>query len=136
MMIIDNKSELQLESQISRYFMKDNGVTCHFRYEDDKEDGDVFLCVYTFNKDTNTSFLFHKVKGASLTTALTKALNYLKEVMPEENNYTVKWRKEGEEEERESYFRGSDIEEVVNKFYFGKDRETITVTDVNLNPIS
>jgi len=137
--MIDNKSELQLESQIARYFMKDNGVTCHFRYDEDEDkENSINLCVYTFNKDTNTSFLFHRVKGASPITALTKALNYLKEVMPEENNYTVKWRKEGDdsEKERESYFRGTDIEEVVNKFYFGKDRETITVTDVNLNPIS
>lgn len=134
--MIDDTREIQIESQISRYFMKDNGVTCHFRYlgrDDDKID----LYVYTFNKNTSVNFLFHKVTAVTEVTALTKVLNYLKEVMPEQNNYTVLWNLKGSDDTYESYFRGTDIEEVVNKFYVGKkDRESIVVTDVKLNPLS
>jgi hypothetical protein len=134
--MIDDTKEIQLESQISRYFMKDNGVTCHFRYVN-VEENKVDLYVYTFNKDTQVNFLFHKVTAVTEITGLTKMLNYLKEVMPEQNNYTVVWKLNDNEKMNESYFRGSDIEEVVNKFYVGKkDRESILVTDVTLNPLS
>lgn len=134
--MIDDRKEIQLESQISRYFMKDNGVTCHFRYID-RDDDKIDLYVYTFNKNTNVNFLFHKVTAVTEITALTKMLNYLSEVMPEENNYTVLWQLKGNEEVNKSYFRGSDIEEVVNKFYVGKkDRDSIIVNSVELSPIS
>ena len=134
--MVDNQ-EIKLESQISEYFTKDNGVTTHFRYED-TEDNKVELNVYTFNSKTNTNFLFHKLKASSKVTVLSKMLKYISEIMPTENNYTVFWNtKEDPDTTHESYFRGTDIEMVVAKFYEGKaDRDEIEVTDVKKNSIA
>ncbi|CAG7580773.1 MAG: hypothetical protein SLAVMIC_00551 [uncultured marine phage] len=133
--MVDNQ-EIKLESQIAEYFIKDNGVTTHFRYED-TEDGKVELSVYTFNKHTQTNFLFHKLVASSVVTVLSKMLKYIAEVMPTENNYIVFWNtKEDPETINESYFFGTDIEKVVAKFYEGKaDKEGIEVTNVKKNSI-
>lgn len=132
--MIDNQ-ELQLESQISQFLTKGGHVTAHFKYEE--VDDKLVLSVYTFNIKTNVNFLFHQSVGSSTMTVLTKMYKYIKEVMPEENNYTVIWGINGSEDINESYFRGIDIEQVMVKFYKGKkDRSEINVIEVKLNPIS
>lgn len=132
--MIDNQ-ELQLESQISQFLMKGNEVTTHFKYEEVEDK--LVLSVYTFNIKTNVNFLFHQSVGSSPMTVLSKMYKYIKEVMPEENNYTVIWELNESEGINESYFRGTDIEQVMVKFYTGKkDRSEINVIEVKLNPIS
>jgi hypothetical protein len=132
---MDNQ-EIMLESKIIEYFTKDNGVTCHFKYID-TEDDKVELNLYTFNLKTNTNFLFHKVKSSSSITALSKMLNYMSDTMPSEKNFTVFWfYKENEDKINASYFRSEDIEQVMIKFYTGKNRDEIEVSEIKLNPLS
>lgn len=130
-----DKKQIALESQISKYFMKDNGVTTHF-YFSEVEEEKLELSVYTFNENRSTSFLFKRVKAGDKIVALSKVLKYIQEVMPEENNYTVKWRFKKDGTMQESYFRGVDPEDVINKFYDNKDRDNIIIDEVKLNPVA
>lgn len=130
-----DKKQIQLESQISKYFSNDNSTTAHFHFEK-TEDDKLELSLYTYNEKRNTSFLFKKVKGLNKIVAISKVLKYIQEVMPEENNYTVKWYFKDDGKMQKSYFRGVDPEDVIEKFYDNKNRDNIVIDEVKLSPLS
>jgi len=133
-MEIDNQV-LALESQISERFTKDNDVTVHFKYVPDENDEDkIILKLYTYNINTGMNFLFNQLKASSHITVLSKMLLYISTDMKEENEYLVNWNTKSDAKLNESYFRSSDIECVMVKFYDGKkNRDEIEVTNVQLN---
>ena len=63
-------------------------------------------------------------------------LNYITDTMPTEKNFTVFWNYKGKDNIFESYFRSSDIEQVMVKFYEGKVREDIDVSEIKHSPLS
>jgi hypothetical protein len=96
----------------------------------------VRLNVVTINPRHNQSFLFHALEGYDKLDALNKMLAYVKTSRDRDNSYTIQWSVKGENELHTSYFRAKDIPEALDKLFFGRDPNSITIFSVVLNPIS
>jgi hypothetical protein len=105
-------------------------------FEYSLQDGRTKLDLITINPRHNQSFLFHSEQGADKVDALRKMLHYVQNYKEKENSYTIQWVAKGESELHTSYFRAANILDVLEKLYYGRDRNTITVFSVVLNPIS
>ncbi len=99
-------------------------------------EGTVKLDLITINPRHNQSFLFHSERASDKVDALRKMLDYVKNYKEKENSYTIQWVARAEHELHTSYFRAGNILEALEKLYYGRDRNTITVFSVVLNPIS
>lgn len=99
-------------------------------------DGKTKLDLITINPRHNQSFLFHSETGADKVDALKKMWEYVQNYKEKENSYTIQWVTKNVSELHTSYFRASNILDALEKLYYGRDRNTITVFSVVLNPIS
>jgi hypothetical protein len=107
----------------------------HFEYVNDGEDK-VILKLITINPRHKQSFLFHTSNGFGEMDALNKMLEYVKIHKQYKDSYTIQWSLNGEEELHTSYFRGKNIYDVLDKFYYGKDITGTIIFNISLNPIS
>jgi len=96
----------------------------------------VLLRLITANPRHNQSFLFHTVEGSSKIEALKEMLEYVKNYKEAESSYTIQWSLKGENSLHTSYFRAKNILGALDKLYFERDPNSITVFSVMLNPIS
>lgn len=92
--------------------------------------------VITINPRHNQSFLFHSIDGHDKLDGLKKMLDYVKTYKERENSYTLQWTLKGQNELNTSYFRAKDIPEALNKLFYGRDPNSVTIFSVVLNPIS
>ena len=99
-------------------------------------EGKVRLDLITINPRHNQAFLFHSVTAAEKVDALKKMLDYIQNYKEKENSYTIQWVAKGQQELHTSYFRAGNIMDALQKLYYGRDMNTITVFSVVLNPIS
>lgn len=99
-------------------------------------DGKTKLDLITINPRHNQSFLFHSTTGTDRVDALKKMWSYVQNYKEKENSYTIQWTTKSDSELHTSYFRASNILDALEKLYYGRDRNTITVFSVVLNPIS
>ena len=99
-------------------------------------EGKTKLDLITINPRHEQSFLFHSETGAEKVDALRKMWDYVQSYKEKENSYTIQWVANGNLELHKSYFRAGNILEALEKLYYGRDRNTITVFSVVLNPIS
>ena len=99
-------------------------------------EGKTKLDLITINPRHEQSFLFHSETGADKVDSLRKMLDYVTSSKEKENSYTIQWVAKGNHELHTSYFRAGNILEALEKLYYGRDRNTITVFSVVLNPIS
>lgn len=99
-------------------------------------DGKVKLDLITINPRHNQAFLFHSEGGADKVEALKKMLAYVQSYKEKENSYTIQWVVKGGKELHTSYFKAANIMDALQKLYYGRDMNTITVFSVVLNPIS
>jgi hypothetical protein len=99
-------------------------------------DGKVKLDLITINPRHNQAFLFHSETGADKVDALRKMLDYVQSSKEKENSYTIQWVAKGDKELNTSYFRASNVLDALQKLYYGRDMNTITVFSVVLNPVS
>ena len=99
-------------------------------------DGKVKLDLITINPRHTQAFLFHNENGADKVDALRKMLAYVQNYKEKENSYTIQWVAKGDTELHTSYFKASNILNALQKLYYGRDMNTITVFSVVLNPIS
>lgn len=105
-------------------------------FEYSKIDGKTKLDLITLNPRHNQSFLFHSETGSDKVDVLKKMLHYVQNVKEKENSYTIQWVVAGQRDLHTSYFRASNIFNALEKLYYGRDRNTITVFSVVLNPVS
>ena len=105
-------------------------------FENSTMDGKAKLDLITINPRHNQSFLFHSETGSDKVDALKKMLDYVQNFKEKENSYTIQWVAKTESELHTSYFRASNILDALEKLYYGRDRNTITVFSVVLNPVS
>lgn len=105
-------------------------------FEFSSVDGKSKLDLITINPRHSQSFLFHSETGADKVDALRKMLAYVQNYKEKENSYTIQWVTKNDSELHTSYFRASNILEALEKLYYGRDRNTITVFSVVLNPVS
>lgn len=105
-------------------------------FEYSNVDGKIKLDLITINPRHNQAFLFHSEHGTDKVEALKKMLNYVQKYKEKENSYTIQWVAKGDTELHTSYFKASNILNALQKLYYGRDMNTITVFSVVLNPIS
>jgi hypothetical protein len=99
-------------------------------------DGKMQLDLITINPRHNQSFLFHTVKGYDKVDSLQRMLEYVKQYKEKESSYTLQWVAKGDTELHTSYFRAKNIYDALDKLYYGRDMNTITVFSVVLNPVA
>lgn len=99
-------------------------------------DGKVKVDLITINPRHNQSFLFHSSVAYEKLDAFKMMLEYVKSYREKESPYTIQWTAKGDKELHTSYFRASNVYEAIDKLYYGRDMNNITVFSVVLNPIT
>jgi len=137
-MNLDTMSDIHVEAARIQQEIKDYlGLrTSDMVFEYTAIDGKVKLDLITVNPRHNQAFLFHSETGADKVDALKKLLGYVQNYKEKENSYTIQWVAKGDTELHTSYFRAGNILDALQKLYYGRDMNTITVFSVVLNPIS
>ena len=131
-------SEMHVEAARIQQEIKDYlGVrTSDLVFEYSTLEGKVKLDLITINPRHNQAFLFHSEIGSDKVDALKKMLLYVQSYKEKENSYTIQWVVKGGKELHTSYFKAGNIMDALQKLYYGRDMNTITVFSVVLNPIS
>jgi hypothetical protein len=105
-----------------------------FNYEETDEG--TSLHVITINPRHNQSFLFHATLGTDKLDALHAMLDYVRNFKERTSSYTIQWSARGDNALQTSYFRARNIMEALDKLFYDRDPNSITVFSVMLNPIS
>ena len=136
--MIETLSEMHVEAARIQQEIKDYlGLrTSDLVFEYTTLEGKVKLDLITINPRHNQAFLFHSETGADKVHALNKMLTYVQSYKEKENSYTIQWVAKGDTELHTSYFKAGNILDALQKLYYGRDMNTITVFSVVLNPIS
>ena len=108
----------------------------HVIFEFVSTDSKVRLDLITVNPRHEQSFLFHQEVGIDKVDAAHKMLDYVRSYKEKENSYTIQWIHKGDNELQTSYFRARNVYAALDKLYYGRDMNTITVYSVVLNPVS
>ena len=106
------------------------------RFEFRVLDGLTRLDLITVNPRHQQSFLFRYETGRDEVECLHKMLAYVRSFRDTESSYTLQWRARNDRELHTSYFRAHNAYEALDKLYFGRDLNTITVFSVVMNPSS
>jgi RIO-like serine/threonine protein kinase len=94
------------------------------------------LHVITVNPRHNQSFLFHAATGSDKVDALREMLEYVKTYKERTSSYTIQWSTRGDNGLQTSYFRAKNVLEALDKLFYDRDPNSITVFSVMLNPIT
>jgi hypothetical protein len=135
---LETTSDIHVEAARVQQQIKDYlGLrTSDLMFEYGSIEGKTKLDLITINPRHNQSFLFHSETGADKVDALKKMWDYVQNFKEKENSYTIQWVTKSDSELHTSYFRAGNILEALEKLYYGRDRNTITVFSVVLNPVS
>ena len=123
----------RLEREIRQYLGLD---PAQLQFEFRELDSQTRLDLITVNPRHEQSFLFRFETGRDKVECLEKMLAYVRSYRDTESSYTLQWRARGERELQTSYFRAHNVYEALDKLYFDRDLNTITVFSVVLNPSS
>ncbi|MBC5775052.1 hypothetical protein H8S95_13325 [Pontibacter sp. KCTC 32443] len=135
---MESKTDVHVESariqkQIENHLgISGSSLLFEFRQMDDK----VRLDLITVNPRHHQSFLFHTETGYDRVDVLRKMLEYVQNYRDKESSFTIQWMSRGDKELNTSYFRARNMYEALDKLYFGRDMNTITVFSVVMNPVS
>ena len=141
---------LKIQSKIFKLIHPKNGVSVHFRFH--PYNG---LELVTYNEKNDEFFLLKRLnvvtseidKPYQEYNLYVEMLKYVEHLVfsIEENkgdetigySFTVVWVREGGQSQT-SYFYGKDIEDVLKKFYYGKEgvKHLFTIYDIKMNPLS
>ncbi|OKL40161.1 hypothetical protein [Pontibacter flavimaris] len=123
----------RIQKQIEHHLgMSGGSLLFEFRKLDNK----IRLDLVTVNPRHQQSFLFHSEEGYDRLDALRKMLTYVQSYRDRESSFTIQWMARDDKELNTSYFRARNMYEALDKLYFGRDMNTITVFSVVLNPVS
>lgn len=112
------------------------GVEGNLVFDFIAENGHIKLNLITINPRHNQSFLFHSVVGMDKIDALQKMLDYAKGYKEKDSSFTIQWAMREGKELHTSYFRAKDMYEALDKLYYDREANSITVFSIVLNPIS
>ncbi len=122
-----------LQAEVSKYIgMGQNSLIFNF----EEHTRHVVLRLITVNPRHNQSFLFHTCEGVTKADALKNMLEYVKGYKEEDSSFTIQWSLKGENNLHTSYFRAKNILSALDKLYYDRDPNSITVFSVMMNPIS
>ena len=99
-------------------------------------EGKTKLDLITINPRHNQSFLFKSMLGFDKTDALHKMLDYVTTHKEKEGSFTIQWTTKGGSELQTSYFRAKNMYDALDKLYYGRDMNQLTVFSVVLNPVA
>ncbi|NBW37440.1 MAG: hypothetical protein EBR30_20970 [Cytophagia bacterium] len=135
---METASEMHVESaRIQQEIKNYLGVrTADLVFEFSVQEGKTKLDLITINPKHNQAFLFHSETGVDKLDALKKMLLYVQDYKEKELSYTIQWVAKGDKELHTSYFRASNVMDALQKLYYGRDMNTLTVFSVVLNPVS
>ena len=123
----------RIQDQIEKHLgLSGDSLVFEFRRMEDR----IRLDLITVNPRHSQSFLFHSEFGYDKLDALRKMLDYVKNYRDKESSFTIQWIARGERELNTSYFRAANVYQALDKLYYGRDINTITVFSVVLNPAS
>jgi hypothetical protein len=133
-MAIDKNIELnRLQTEIEEYIgLGKNSLV----YNYDEHENRSTLHLITINPRHNQSFLFHISEGVDRVDATQHMLEYVKNYKDREGSYTIQWKLNSDSALHTSYFSAKNIMSALDKLYFDRDPNGITVFSVNLNPVS
>jgi len=134
--LLSNVDEFEvagLQREIEQYLGLE---PARLRFEFRRLDGQTRLDLVTVNPRHQQSFLFRYETGHDEADCLQKMRDYVRSYRDTESSFTLQWRARGEQELQTSYFRAHNAYEALDKLYFGRDLNTITVFSVVLNPSS
>jgi len=94
------------------------------------------LFVITLNQRHNQSFLFHQTTGNDKVDVLRIMLDYVRTYKERTSSFTIQWSARGESGLQTSYFRAKNIMEALDKLFYDRDPNSITVFSVMMNPIT
>ncbi|MCU0384034.1 MAG: hypothetical protein MUF68_08195 [Cyclobacteriaceae bacterium] len=136
--MLETASEMHVEAARVQQEIKNYlGVkTADLVFEYSYVEGKTKLDLITINPRHNQAFLFHSVTGTDKLDALKKLWDYVKNYKEKELSYTIQWVVKGDKELHTSYFRAGNVMDALQKLYYGRDMNTITVFSVVLNPVS
>ncbi len=96
------------------------------------------LDLITINKEHNQKFLFHSVKGGSKIEILKNMIAYITDYKKNLEIYAIEWldiKRDGVSGNiQTSWFRGNDITDVLNKFYYEKEKSQFKIFKIKLMP--
>jgi hypothetical protein len=107
-----------------------------FNYEEDAKGKTTKLFLITLNPRHNQSFLFHATEGTNKVEALREMLDYVRNYKERTSSWTIQWSARGESSLQTSYFRAKNVLEALDKLFYDRDPNSITVFSVMLNPIT
>lgn len=123
---------LKLEYTISQIIYKDNGCYTHFELSDSK------LNIVTYNPNHHTYFLLTSVPmETTYYQTLKNACEFIEKSTKrtDYNSYTVQWKND-KEDIKTSFFWAKDIQEVLDKVHYKKDKNRLTIYSIKVNPSS
>ena len=130
---MDEFETARLEREIQQHLgLGNEELQFEFRESEDQ----TRLDLVTVNPRHQQRFLFRYETGRDQAECLEKMLAYVRSYRDTESSFTLQWRTRGDKELQTSYFRAHNAYEALDKLYFGRDLNTITVFSVVLNPSS
>ena len=117
----------RLEREIRQYLGME---LAQLQFEFWKQEGQTRLDLITVNSRHQRRFLFRYETGRDKIECLGKILTSVRSYRDTESSYTLQWSTRGERKLQTSYFRTHNVYETLDKFYFGRDLNTITVFSV------
>ncbi len=105
-------------------------------YDFGEKDNMVTLHLVTVNPRHNQSFLFHTDSGYDKVDVLKRMLTYVKSYKNKESSYTIQWRRQGEDVLQTSYFSAKNVQSALDKLFYDKDPNSITIFSVIMNPMT
>lgn len=123
----------RLQNEIENYIGLGPGSIV---FDYDEIDNGIELRVITVNPRHRQSFLFHMAEGRDKVEALKSVVEYVKNYKEKESTYTIQWRIKGEDLLNTSYFSAKNVLGALDKLFYGRDPNSITVFSVILNPIT
>jgi hypothetical protein len=125
----------RLQKEIGDYIgMGQDNTVFNFEQSDDGKSIKLFLI--TVNPRHNQSFLFESTTGSDKLDALRNMLDYVRNYKERSSSYTIQWSARGDNGLQTSYFRAKNVLEALDKLFYDRDPNSITVFSVILNPIT
>ena len=130
---MDEFEAARLQREIQQHLGLD---ATQLRFEFRELEGQIRLDLITVSPRHQQSFLFRYETGRDQVECLQKMLSYVRNFRDTESSYTLQWCTRGDKELHTSYFRAHNPYEALDKLYFSRDLNTLTVFSVVLNPSS
>jgi hypothetical protein len=131
--------EIELENQI-REMLDDTQI--YFDYNIVPQLSDLpypllKLDLITINKEHNQKFLFQSITGATKVGILKDMIAYIHEYKKQLESFEIEWMDTHSSEKMQtSWFRGNDIMDVLNKFYYSKEKSRFKIFKIKLMPMA